>query len=60
MLTITRSTGKRSKQSKISADDLFDHHPLHKEKSLFHQIMLFFHHTRMSATIEVEGEAVTT
>ena len=42
---------------KISADDLFDHHPFHKEKSLFHQIMLFLHHTRMSATIEVEGEA---
>jgi len=31
-----------------------------KKSRFFHQIKLFLHHTRMSATIEVQGEDVTT
>jgi len=34
--------------------------PKGEKSPFFHQIMLFLHHTRMSATIEVQGEDVTT
>lgn len=35
-------------------------HQKQKKSRFFHQIKLFLHHTRMSATIEVQGEDVTT